>query len=449
MQSESVWAQSLRKNINKTKKLEKDIRTDLLIVGGGIAGILCALKLKESGISCIIVEKDSILNGVTRNTTAKITAQHGLIYNKILTAYGNERARQYYDINSMAVEEYVKISKDISCDMERKTAYVYSKDNPDSLEEEAQTYKMLGIPYVWQDEVPFEANTCGALGIENQAQFNPIKLLETVAEKLDIYENTKVVEIKKEKVVAEQKSFRSEQQNCERHIIQADKIIMATHFPMINISGEYFAKMYQNRSYAMAVKGGPQLNGMYIDENKKGFSFRNYKEYLLVGGGAHKTGTNKGGYRVLEDFAAQKYPDKEISFAWAAQDCMTLDGIPYIGRHSRTHSEVYVATGFNKWGITGAMSAAIVLQQFVAKGKSEYGELFSPKRSIAHPQLVVNLASAVGNILRPGRRCTHMGCALQWNSEERSWDCPCHGSRFTEGGEVLENPAKRKKKIKD
>lgn len=447
MQSESVWAKSIKNNRN-IKELKKDIRTDLLIVGGGIAGILCALKLKEAGVSCIVVEQDRVLNGVTRNTTAKITAQHGLIYNKIATVYGSEKARQYYEINTLALKEYEKLAKDTACDFEKKTAYVYSVDNPDKLEEEAQIYDKIKVPYVWQDKTPLPIDTCEALGIENQAQFNPIKFLQPLTETMDIYENAKVVDINKGRAVIEQRIEKENSLLTVKHVITAKQIIMATHFPMINIPGGYFAKMYQSRSYAMAIKCDEQLNGMYIDENTKGFSFRNYKDYLIVGGGSHKTGTSKGGYCVLEDFASQRYPDKEISFAWAAQDCMTLDGIPYIGHHSNRHSDIYVATGFNKWGMTGAMSAAIVLQQLITKGQSNYMELFSPKRSILHLQLAVNMAAAVGNILSPGKKCTHMGCTLHWNKEECSWDCPCHGSRFTQDGKVLENPAKRDKKMK-
>lgn len=447
MQSESVWAKDLNNNRN-IKELRKDIRTGFLIVGGGIAGILCALKLKEAGVSCIVVEEGRTLNGVTRNTTAKITAQHGLIYNKIAMTYGSDKARQYYDINKLAVNEYEKLSKDIDCDFEKKTAYVYSTDNPDKLEQEAQIYEKIKIPHVWQDKQQLPINTCGALGIENQAQFNPIKFLQTLTEKMDIYENAKVLEIKDGQAVIEQRIGKDMSLVTERHTVKAEQIILATHFPMINIPGGYFAKMYQSRSYAMAVKDGGQLNGMYIDENTKGFSFRNYKDYLIVGGGSHKTGTSRGGYRVLEDLVLKKYPDKKVDFAWAAQDCMTLDGIPYIGHHSKRYSDIYVATGFNKWGITGAMSAAIVLQQLLIKGESEYMELFSPKRSMVHPQLAVNLASAVGNIVSPGKKCTHMGCTLHWNKEECSWDCPCHGSRFGKNGKVLENPAKRDKKMK-
>lgn len=433
LQIQSLWENYLDSKKNEIKPLEGDIRTDVLIIGGGITGILCAWRLKQSGVSCIVVEKGNLLEGVTRNTTAKITAQHGLIYDKIQKIYDREKAEQYYRINNIAISHYWKLHERFPCDMESKTGYVYSVVDRKKMEKEAHIYDALGIPYVWQEFTPIPIRTCGALGMEKQAQFNPMKLLQPLAKQLDFYENTMVTDIKEGKALT------------ELGTIEAEQIVLATHFPMVNIPGGYFVKMYQNRSYALAIKDGPQIDGMYIDERDNGFSFRNYQEYLLLGGGGHKTGTKGGGYAALKKLAARTYPDKKVSFAWSAQDCMSLDGIPYIGCHSRRRSQVFVATGFNKWGMTGAMSAAIVLEQLLTKGRSEFQDLFSPQRSIMHPQLAINLGSAVGNILRPGRRCTHMGCALRWNPQERTWDCPCHGSRYGEDGTVLENPAKKRK----
>lgn len=431
MKKQSIWEDYATSTKNNINKLKENIRTDVLIIGGGIAGILCAYRLKKAGVQCILVEKENILQGVTRNTTAKITAQHGLIYDKIQKEYGIEKAKLYYEINQKAVDAYWKLSENYLCDLEEKTAYVYSTKNVKKLEEEVKVYEKLNIPFIWRDESPLPFQVKKSLGMKHQAQYNPMKLLTAIAKELTYYENCEVIEIKGNKAILKDK------------IIHADQMILTTHFPMVNIPGAYFAKMYQERSYALAVKDGPNVAGMYIDEDKKGLSFRNYKDYLIVGGGAHKTGTKGGGFEELMKFVTKEYRGKEISFAWVTQDCMTLDGIPYIGRHSKSRSNLYVATGFNKWGMTGSMSGAMVLEELITKGNSKYSKLFSPSRSMLHPQLAVNLASAVGNIIRPGRRCTHMGCALRWNPSERTWDCPCHGSKYTENGKVLENPAKK------
>ena len=439
MQRESIWESYLineKDRVNyKEKVLQHDISTDVLVVGAGIAGILCAYRLSLAGISCVLVDKGSFLEGVTRNTTAKITAQHGLIYDKIRKSYGLEKAKQYYEINTLALHEYKKMSKEIPCDMEEKTAYIYSSNRQKELEREADVYDKLAIPCIWQENTPLPVAAGAAIGMKYQAQFNPVKMLSALASKADIYENTQVLEIKEGEAVT------------NRGNIRASQIVLATHFPMVNIPGGYFVKMYQSRSYAIAVENGGYVDGMYMDDNNKGFSFRNYKDYLLIGGCGHKTGIKSDGIIRLKKLADSEYTGKKISYMWSAQDCMSLDGIPYIGHHSKRKKSVFVATGFNKWGMTGAMSAAMVLEDLIMRGKSEYEELFSPERSIWHPQLLVNLGSAVGNILSPGKRCTHMGCALRWNPQERTWDCPCHGSRFDKDGAVLENPAKRDKNI--
>ncbi len=441
MQRESIWEQYINSPNNERKKLQKDIRTDVLIIGGGIAGILCAYRLKKAGVSCIIVDKGNLLEGVTRNTTAKITLQHGLIYEKIHKTYHKEKAKQYYEINKTAIEEYKRLAESIPCDMEEKTAYIYTTNDRRKLETEAAVYEKLKIPYIWQEDTSIPIQTCGALGIKGQAQFNPIKFLQSLVNQLDYYENAEALDIEDKKTII--KTDKGREKVSKYFTITAEQIVLTTHFPMINIPGGYFAKMYQQRSYVTAIQNAPKLDGMYIDENEHGFSFRNYGDYLLLGGGGHKTGTKGGGYEVLRKFASQHYAGKKISYEWAAQDCMSLDKIPYIGIHSKNRSNLYVATGFNKWGMTSAMAAAIVLEEMIISGKSMYEQLFSPQRSFIHPQLAVNLTSALGNIIRPGKRCTHMGCALRWNPQERTWDCPCHGSRFREEGTVLENPAKR------
>ena len=181
---------------------------------------------------------------------------------------------------------------------------------------------------------------------------------------------------------------------------------------------------------------------MYVDEDKKGMSFRNYGDLLLLGGGGHRTGKRGGNWRELEGFAKRNYPDSKVVARWAAQDCMTLDDIPYIGQYSKGTPELYVATGFNKWGITSSMVAADILCDLVRGKKNDFAEIFSPSRSILRPQLAINTVEALIGLLTPtAPRCPHMGCALKYNPDEHSWDCSCHGSRFTESGELIDNPS--------
>lgn len=194
----------------------------------------------------------------------------------------------------------------------------------------------------------------------------------------------------------------------------------------------------------LALENAKIPAGMYVDEAKTGFSFRGYDKYLLLGGGGHRTGKNGGAWRELREFAKKAYPQAREVARWAAQDCMTLDGIPYIGRYSQGTADCYVATGFNKWGMSSAMAGAMLLADMVTGKKNPYAQVFDPSRSMLCPQLACNLFETLTNFMIPSkRRCPHLGCVLKWNQAEHSWDCPCHGSRFTEGGKLLDNPANR------
>ena len=217
---------------------------------------------------------------------------------------------------------------------------------------------------------------------------------------------------------------------------------MATHFPLINKHGLYFLKMYQSRSYVLALEHAADVNGMYRDAQEDGLSFRNYGQLLLLGGGAHRTGKKSEAWEGLVRQAKSYYPDCQEAYRWAAQDCMTLDDVPYIGRYSAGTQDLYVAAGFNKWGMTSSMVAAMMLHDMVRGKRSEYEPIFSPSRSMLHAQLAVNAFETAVNLMTPtAPRCPHMGCALKWNAQEHSWDCPCHGSRFAEDGTLLNTPA--------
>lgn len=411
-------------------KLEKDIRTDVAIIGGGITGLLCAYALKQNGVDCVVLEADRVCKGVTQNTTAKITAQHGFIYDKLIKKYGIEKAQMYLQANENAVKTYMEMCRSIDCDFEVKDNYVYSVNNSRKVNDELHALVRLGYNPDFYEEIPVPVSVVGAVKFHNQAQFNPLKFLSFISKNLTVYENTRVTEI------------------CGRHAltenarVTADNFIVATHFPFMNKYGGYFIKLYQERSYFVALQGGPQIDGMYVDEAKKGMSFRNYRNFLLVGGGDHRTGKDGGGFRELKSFSAVNYPEYPVKYHWATQDCMSLDSVPYIGRYSKRLPNVFVATGFNKWGMTTAMVSAQLLSDMILDKRNEYEALFSPDRGICTMQLPINMFESVTGLLTPStKRCPHLGCALKWNSAEHTWDCPCHGSRFTEDGHLIDNPA--------
>jgi len=415
------------------KTLKQNLETEVLIIGGGMAGILTAYQLKEKGVQSIIVEANRIGHGVTGNTTAKITAQHGLIYADLIRKFGRKDARGYYDANRLAIENYRFLSEQFPCDFETKTAYTYLLDDRKALAREAKAYADLGINSRFEESaslLPFQ--TAGTLAMEDQGQFHPLKLLYGLAEGLDIYERTFVEKIEGD--MAYTKDYQ----------IKAKNIILATHYPLVNIPGLYVAKLYQHRSYVMAVKNAPLIEGMFIDGSTEGLSFRTYGDYLLIGGGAHRTGEKGEGYDALESFIHETYPEAKIKYRWATQDCMTLDNVPYIGYHRELVEGRYVLTGFNKWGMAGSMVGANLVTDLITKGHSPWENIFEPSRTMRGGKLASHLGTVTKNLLTPGGpRCSHMGCKLQWNPVDNSWDCPCHGSRFGEEGKVINNPAKK------
>jgi glycine/D-amino acid oxidase-like deaminating enzyme len=425
---ESLWQSECE--LPKFPKLNGDTKTDVLIIGGGIAGILTAYHLHKNGVKYILVEKDRICCENTQNTTAKITVAHSLIYDKIIKNYGADGAKQYLKANEMALNEYKKMSENIDCDFEIKDNFVYSTDNRKKLENEMKALETIGIDAKFCNSISLPLVTVGAIKIENQAQFNPLKFILSIAKNLNIYENTFIKEMIGNTAV------------FDNGKITAQNVIVATHFPFINKHGLYPLKLYQHRSYVIALKNAQKIDSMYIDESKTGLSFRMSNEYLLLGGGGHRTGEKGGCWAELREFAKNNYPNSQEEYHWSAQDCMTLDSIPYIGKYSKRTHNLYVTTGFNKWGMTSAMAGAMIITDMILGRQNDVAEIFNPSRNMLKPQLLANSFVATKSLLTISeKRCPHLGCALKWNSAENSWDCPCHGSRFTNDGKVINNPA--------
>ena len=470
----SVWSESYK--FRKREALNKDIKTDVLVIGAGIAGILTAYMLKQKGREVVVIDAAEIASGNTKNTTAKITSQHDLIYSKLITEFGEEKARQYAKANELAIKKYKEIIEDkrIECDFEEKPAYVYSLNEVDVLKEEVEAAKNLGIDaeFVQEANLPFKIN--GAVKFNNQAQFNPLKFLKGISNELVIYENTRALEIKENLVVTSGGN------------ITANNIVVATHYPIMNAPGYYFMKMHQERSYVLALENTSEIEGMYIDLNKEGYSFRTYNNLLLLGGLSHRTGENEegGSYDELRKVAKRLYPKAKEKYYWSAQDCMTIDGIPYIGRYSSETPNIYVATGFNKWGMTSSMVSAMIISDMILEKENDFSEIFSPRRfdlslsinNIANDLIetaknfiaqkvsipsseIEHIKNGHGGIIeyngekvgvykdKEGKeffvstKCTHLGCQLSWNADELTWDCPCHGSRFDYKGRLIGSPA--------
>ena len=424
----SLWRETAQ--LPQFAPLQGDIHTDVLIIGGGMAGLLCAHMLKQEGVACVVAEAGRICGGVTGDTTAKVTSQHGLIYHKLLTTQGAERAKGYLEANEEAVGYLRTLSQQFPCNFEDKTSYVYSLESRKRLEQEVSALQRLGFPAELVEQLPLPVPALGGVRYPGQGQFHPLRFAAGLAQGLDIYEHTVVRELM------------GTTARTDQGRIRAKSVIVATHFPFLNKHGSYFLKLYQHRSYVLALEGIQPPPGMYVDEAKVGLSFRSFGPLLLLGGGDHRTGKPGGGWRALRAWAREHYPTAVERYHWATQDCMSLDAVPYIGPYSARTTGLYVATGFQKWGMSGSVVAARLLCDQVLGRENPYSFVFSPSRSMLHPQLLWNGMEAVGSLLFPTtRRCPHMGCALKWNPQEHSWDCPCHGSRFTEEGRLLDNPA--------
>lgn len=444
---ESVWTENSR--IRRREPLPGDMEAPVAVIGAGLAGILTAYYLKQAGIRAVILEADRIGSGQTKNTTAKITSQHNLIYERMIRTFGRNMAEHYTSANEAAIEEYERLilEKEIDCDFARRPAFLYSCTGTELLKREAEAAESLGIKASFGTDCELPFPVAGAVRFEHQASFHPLKFLAQMAEEVEVYEQTKVLKVKDERV------------ETGRGRVAAEHIVFTAHFPFINVPGYYFARMYQERSYVTALEGAKRLEGMYLGIDGDRLSFRGCGDILLLGGGSHRTGVNKGnragecGYGVLRRKAQEFYPGCREVLRWSAQDCMTLDRLPYVGRFSRRKPGWYVAAGFGKWGMTTAMVSARILTALISGRDCPEADIFSPQRHFtvqAAKKLAVHGAYTVKglakHLLPAGNgsvipNCPHMGCRLEWNPEEESYDCPCHGSRFDREGHLIDGPA--------
>lgn len=426
--NKSLWEDSCE--IPHFKTLEHDENTNVLIVGGGLAGILCAYFLKKKGVPYLLCESNMIASGTTAKTTAVLSAQHDTFYCDLVKKFGWKKAYQYLSANLDALNEYRNICNTIDCDFEEKPSYIYSSDNAEIMEDEVKCLKELGFKAELVHEIPLPVKISSAIKFPSQAQFHPLKFIAKICGNMNIREHTQIKKIKKNTAYT------------DTYKINADKIIVASHFPIMNTHGMYFLKLYQKRSYIIALENAGQYDGTFVENREGGLYFRNYKNLLLIGGGDHRTGKGGCNYDILREFAHKHYPNAKEKYSWATQDCMSLDGVPYIGKYSENLENVYTASGFNEWGMTTSMVAAKILTDMVSGVYSQYAEVFNPSRNMFSGQLFANLGITLADFIIPTtKRCPHLGCALKHNKSEHSWDCLCHGSRFEENGDLIDNPA--------
>ncbi|WP_374488573.1 FAD-dependent oxidoreductase [Virgibacillus sp. AGTR] len=491
-ESHSFWRET---SLPSFPTLESSVHTDVGIVGGGITGITAAYILAKQNINVTLIDADVIVNGTTGHTTAKITAQHGLIYDELIKHFGFDKAKLYYKAMMEAkqfIEDTIK-QLDIDCDYKKEDAYIYTNSDQWKLdlEKEKQAYDQLNIEHEWSKEMPLDIPIKSVLQMKNQAQFHPLKYLNKMVHAckelgVQFYEHTTAIDVEYNKypsIVTKR-----------GHRIKCKQVICASHFPFYDRNSFYFARMYTGRAYILAIQSNkPFPGGMYINAESPTRSVRSTKwngeDLWLISGENHKTGQGKSTrshFKALQTFANEYFHVDQIKYRWSAQDITTLDKVPYIGPIKKSEDAVFVATGFRKWGMTNGTVAAKIISDYILKQSSPYHELFTPLRFKADPSIrkfaqmnadvakhmiqgkldntrnnSIELARDQATVTRiNGNRtgvykdtennlhavdttCTHLGCEVEWNSAERTWDCPCHGSRFSYSGEVIDGPAKQ------
>ena len=477
--------------------LDRPVEVDVAVLGAGISGLTTALMLKHAGLRVAVVEAGRVAGATTGHTTAKVSTQHGLIYSRLSQTFGEDGARAYAEANRVGLDTIAAIIAEhaIDCDWERRPAYAYTEqpDAVNDIEDEVEAAQQAGLPAVFthETELPWEVEA--AVRFDDQAQFHPHRYCMGLAKLIDgdgsrVYEHTRAVDV-------------TEGSPCtvetDRFEISAPFVVLATHLPFLD-RGAFFAKCHPEREYAMAIAlEEPVPHGMYISADSPTRSVRQHpfgaRELLILAGNSHKTG--QGGdtekhYAALERFARERFRVRAVKYRWSTQDQMSADGLPYIGRLRRGSDRLYVVTGLNKWGMTNGTVAGIVITDQILGRENPWTGLFDPHRMkplasaktflkenlnvarrfvadrIAHQELT----SESPDDLQPGEgrivigeageqiavsrdddgtlhalsaRCTHLGCLIRFNHAERSWDCPCHGSRFGLDGRVLEGPAVR------
>lgn len=416
--------------------LQGEIETEVCVIGGGAAGVLIAHEMRRRGADCVLLEAREPCLGVTRATTAVLTAQHDTLYSDLARTCGRSHAAGVLQANIAAVERLRNLAEQIDCDLEVRPSVMYSRTGRDGLEREANFLQSVGFRarYTTSPQLPFAATD--AVIYPDMAQFHPLKFLRALAADLRVYTNSFVRRLDGRIALTEHGS------------VKAETIVVATHFPFINRHGFFFAKQYQKRSDVIAYTNVRDIGLTAVDAGN-GFYLRSDKDTLLVGGGDRRTGSRGSAFCEIDSFVKAHFPSAREMCRWSGQDCVTLDGMPYIGRYSPAMPHVWVATGFGFWGMTNAMIAAEILADAAEGKRNRYADLFSPQRRMPLPALLSNLGTSLANYMIPTtRRCPHMGCALRYNRAEHSWDCPCHGSRFDLAGHLIDNPAMKDAKVK-
>lgn len=469
-----------------------NINVDVAVVGGGIAGLTAAYLLKKAGKTVAVVEAEQIAAGVSGHTTAKVSSLHQLIYADLIKEIGEEKARLYGESNEAAVEFVASTinAEQIDCDFSRQSAYTFAdtQDKLAKIQAEYDAAVKLGLPasFVTETSLPFDI--AGAVKFDNQLQFHVRKYLLALASQIR-GESSYVLEGVRVKTVEESAPCRV---ITEQGVLQARDVIITTHIPILD-QGLFFAKSYPKRSYIVGAKIDPNKapQGMYIGIGDNYHSIRTTPHpdglLLLVGGEGHKVGSvsdTRENYQRLEAYVLSNFAVENIDYRWSSQDMVSFDKLPYIGKLTPMNNHVYVATGFSLWGMSKGTLSGMILSDLILGKENKWASLYDSLRAtpfVTQQSIKQNMDVGmhwVGDRLKglqnwsisdvdkgeaklvtlKGEKvgvyrdetgkanvvsavCPHLGCIVNWNSAEKTWDCPCHGARFKVTGKVTQGPA--------
>jgi glycine/D-amino acid oxidase-like deaminating enzyme/nitrite reductase/ring-hydroxylating ferredoxin subunit len=468
-------------------KLAGEVRVDVAIVGGGIVGISTARRLKDKGLTVAVVEARRVGRQVTGKSTAKVTSQHALRYQTLEKKFGRENALKYADAQEAAIDDIKRLitSYEINCDLECKDAYVYTCHDRHvrQVEREVDVARSLGLPatLVQETGLPFEVRA--AIRYEGQAQFHPTKYVAGLAQTLPgngchVFEESRVVDWDPHRVATEAGS------------VSAAQVVMATHLPLGQI-GFFYAEVHPHAEAVVAAPINRIPDGMYVSVEQPVHSIRTHKHdgkvFGIATGPSFKPGATEDerkAFNDIERWLAEEFDARPIEYRWVNEDYSSMDQMPFVGWSSSSGERYLVATGFGAWGITNGGAAGMILADLATGDHNPWLEAFDATRLkpiAGAPKFVAENAGVAAHliggylsrkeksfdVLAPGQAailkidganiaafrdeqgkvhaisaaCSHMGCLVGWNEIDRTWDCPCHGSRFTLDGEVLAGPA--------
>lgn len=484
---ESIWMKDYIDK--KLPSINEDVSIPVLIIGGGIAGLMCAYNLMKKNIKYILVDGSKLASGVSANTTAQISIAHDKLYDDIRKKHGKKKAIAYLKSQMEGlnlIKDIIK-NENIKCDYKDESTILCAddKENIKTLDNQYQIIKDISDINVLDSQGDV-LNYKKAIEFKSQFIFNPMKYMMSIIDilinnNIFLYENSKVTKIKK-------REDNYEIIINDRYKIKAKRIIMACHYPFLNPDNLYFSKIYQSKSYAIAFKSKLKLKANYISLDKPYYYLRTYDDStIIIGGSDHFTGIDIDIYKCYQILINKIYEldkDVQILYKWYTEDCMPIDSLPFVGKYSNRNPNILLVTGFQKWGFTNSHIAAKNITKMLLS--KEYDNIYTTKRYTLIRDLkstfrmmghvidgllisklcvkkyyldkikigsgkVMSYKSANVLVYRQGKdeyiflknKCTHMGCSLIWNDADKVWESKCHGSIFDKYGHVIYGPALR------